>query len=126
MAFRVSHRCPDRACPRERGQATVEFALVLPLILFGLMAILQVGLVVRDQVAVVHAAREAARAASVDRDPAARDARRPAGAWRGRRSRSALAPGWVGRSASTSSTTPAPIFRWSARSSPIRTCTPTR
>lgn len=60
---------PGWACPRERGQATVEFALVLPLIVFGLLAILQVGLVVRDQVAVVHAAREAARAASVDRDP---------------------------------------------------------
>jgi hypothetical protein len=58
-----------RACPHERGQATVEFALVLPLIVFGLLAILQVGLVVRDQVAVIHAAREAARAASVDRDP---------------------------------------------------------
>ena len=42
---------------------------MLPLIVFGLLAILQVGLVVRDQVAVVHAAREAARAASVDRDP---------------------------------------------------------
>jgi hypothetical protein len=43
--------------------------LVLPLVVFGLMAVLQVGLVVRDQVAVVHAAREAARAAAVDRDP---------------------------------------------------------
>jgi len=61
-------RHPDWACPRERGQATVEFALVLPLIVFGLLAILQVGLVARDQVAVVHAAREAARAASVDPD----------------------------------------------------------
>ena len=60
---------PDGACPRERGQATVEFALVMPLIVFGLLAILQVGLVVRDQVAVIHAAREAARAASVDPDP---------------------------------------------------------
>ena len=62
---------PDRACPRERGQATVELALVLPLIVFALLAILQVGLVVRDQIAVVHAAREAARAASVDGDPGA-------------------------------------------------------
>jgi hypothetical protein len=61
--------CPGWACPRERGQATVEFALVLPLIVFALLAILQVGLVVRDQIAVVHAAREAARAASVDGDP---------------------------------------------------------
>jgi Flp pilus assembly protein TadG len=67
MVARVQR--PGRACPRERGQATVEFALVLPLIVFGLLAILQVGLVVRDQVAVVHAAREAARAASVDPDP---------------------------------------------------------
>jgi hypothetical protein len=76
VAARV--RRPDRACPRARGQATVELALVLPLVVFGLMAVLQVGLVVRDQVAVVHAAREAARAASVDRDPggAVRAARR--------------------------------------------------
>jgi Flp pilus assembly protein TadG len=69
MAARDPH--PGWACPRERGQATVEFALVLPLIVFALLAILQVGLVARDQVAVVHAAREAARAASVDRDPGA-------------------------------------------------------
>lgn len=54
-----------------RGQATVEFALVLPLLLLMTMLVLQVALVVRDQVAVVHAAREAARAASVDPDPRA-------------------------------------------------------
>lgn len=53
-----------------RGQATVEFAFVLPLLVLGLMAIVQTGLVVRDQLGVVHAAREAARAASVDADPA--------------------------------------------------------
>lgn len=52
------------------GQATVEFALVLPLVVMAMMALIQVGLVVRDQLAVVHAAREAARAASVDPDPA--------------------------------------------------------
>jgi Flp pilus assembly protein TadG len=69
MAARVPSRGPDRACLRTRGQATVELALVLPLVVFALLAILQVGLVVRDQVAVVHAAREAARAASVDPDP---------------------------------------------------------
>jgi len=57
------------ACPPERGQATVELALVLPLFVLGLMAILQVGLVVRDHVAIVHAAREAARAAAVEPDP---------------------------------------------------------
>ena len=54
----------------ERGQATVEFAFVLPLLVLALLAVIQVGLVVRDQLAVVHAAREAARAASVDPDPA--------------------------------------------------------
>jgi hypothetical protein len=69
VAARVPSRGPDRACLRTRGQATVELALVLPLVVFALLAILQVGLVVRDQVAVVHAAREAARAASVDPDP---------------------------------------------------------
>jgi Flp pilus assembly protein TadG len=54
---------------RERGQATVEFAFLLPLVVLAVLAIIQVGLVVRDQLGVVHAAREAARAASVDPDP---------------------------------------------------------
>lgn len=53
----------------ERGQATVEFALLLPLALAVLLAIVQAGLIVRDQIAVVHAAREAARAAAVDPNP---------------------------------------------------------
>jgi hypothetical protein len=54
---------------REGGQSTVEFALLLPMVAFAGLAVIQVALVVRDQVAVVHAAREAARAASVDPDP---------------------------------------------------------
>ena len=53
----------------ETGQATVEFALILPLVIFAALAIIQVGLLVRDHLAVVHAAREAVRAASVDADP---------------------------------------------------------
>lgn len=53
----------------ESGQATVEFAFLLPLALAVLLLIVQAGLVVRDQVAVVHAAREAARAAAVDPNP---------------------------------------------------------
>ncbi|MEX2099907.1 MAG: TadE family type IV pilus minor pilin [Acidimicrobiia bacterium] len=62
--------------PRRRGggsddgQATVEFAFLLPLVVLAALAVIQVGLVVRDQMGVVHAAREAARAASVDTDPA--------------------------------------------------------
>ena len=55
----------------DRGQATVEIALVLPVIAVLLLAVVQVGLVVRDQVLVTHAAREAARAAAVEPDPAA-------------------------------------------------------
>jgi hypothetical protein len=51
---------------RQRGQATVEVALLLPLLALLLLAVVQVGLVVRDQVLVTHAAREAARAAAVD------------------------------------------------------------
>jgi TadE-like protein len=54
---------------RERGQATVEFAFLLPLVVLSILAVIQVGLVVRDQLGVVHAARQAARAASVDPDP---------------------------------------------------------
>ena len=51
---------------QERGQATVEVALLLPLLALLLLAVIQVGLVVRDQVLITHAAREAARAAAVD------------------------------------------------------------
>lgn len=50
---------------KTRGQATVELALVLPLILGLLLLLAQVGLVLRDQLLVVHAAREGARAAAV-------------------------------------------------------------
>ena len=45
-------------------QATVELALVLPVVATLLLAVVQVGLVVRDQIRVTHAAREAARAAA--------------------------------------------------------------
>ena len=60
----------------EPGQAAVELALVLPLVAVVLLAVVQVGLIVRDEVLVVHAAREAARSAAVD--PAPDAARRAA------------------------------------------------
>lgn len=56
---------------RAAGQAAVEVALVTPVVALLLLGVVQVGLVVRDQVLVVHAAREAARAAAVDPSPAA-------------------------------------------------------
>lgn len=50
------------------GQAAVELVLVLPLVLVVTLAALQVALVARDQVLVVHAAREGARHAAVSPD----------------------------------------------------------
>src|SRR5437867_1181977 len=55
----------------ERGSATVEFALVLPLVLVVVLGLVQVGLVVRDRLLVEAAARAGARAAAVQDDPAA-------------------------------------------------------
>lgn len=53
---------------RERGSATVEFALVLPLVLLMALALVQVGLLVKDQVVVEEAARAGAREAAVTTD----------------------------------------------------------
>ena len=53
----------------ERGQATVELALVMPVVAVVAMALLDLGLVMRDNVLCVHAAREAARALAVGEDP---------------------------------------------------------
>lgn len=62
------------------GQATVELALVLPLVALLLLALVQAAIIARDQVLVTHAAREAAREAAVDADPgAARRAAQRAG-----------------------------------------------
>jgi Flp pilus assembly protein TadG len=55
----------------EAGQASVELALLLPVIVVLLLAVLQVGLLARDVVLVTHASREAARAAATDPDPGA-------------------------------------------------------
>lgn len=49
---------------RDRGQAAAEFAIALPFAVIAALAIGQVALVVRDQLAVELAAREAARAAA--------------------------------------------------------------
>ena len=53
---------------RQRGQATVELAIVLPVVVVLLLAVVQVGHVVRYRVVVVHTAREVARAAAVSPD----------------------------------------------------------
>jgi Flp pilus assembly protein TadG len=53
---------------RSAGQSTVEFALVLPLFFALLALLLQIALVARNEVMVVHAARAAVREASVTSD----------------------------------------------------------
>ncbi len=58
-------RSPANCDRRDRGQATVELALCLPLLFMFLLGIVQLVVIVRDQLAVQLAAREAARAASV-------------------------------------------------------------
>jgi hypothetical protein len=62
-----------RAAPRrpDGGQATVELALVLPLLAVLMLVLIQAVVLARDQLLVTHAAREAARAAAVDPDPGA-------------------------------------------------------
>jgi Flp pilus assembly protein TadG len=57
--------------PTDRGQAVVELAMCLPLVCLLLLGVVQVAVVVRDQLVVQHAAREAARAAAVSASPAA-------------------------------------------------------
>ena len=49
----------------------VEFALVLPLVLLVVLAIVEVAVVARTQLEVVNAAREGAREAATNPDPAA-------------------------------------------------------
>jgi TadE-like protein len=71
MRTRCGSRGRRSVCRREGGQATVELALVLPLVVGLLLAIVQAGVLARDQILVTHAAREAVRAAAVDDDPAA-------------------------------------------------------
>lgn len=56
---------------RESGQATIELALLLPVLVFLALVIVQMGLLASDNVRLWHAAREAARVGSVDDDPAA-------------------------------------------------------
>lgn len=61
---------PPRTAQDDGGQATVELALALPLVCMLLIAVVQVAVIGRDQLAVQLAAREAARAAAVSADAA--------------------------------------------------------
>ena len=50
----------------DRGQATVEFALVLPLLVIVIAGVIWVGQLMSTQVQLENAAREGARAAAVE------------------------------------------------------------
>jgi TadE-like protein len=62
---------------RAGGQATVEFALALPVIVLALLLVIQLALVARSQILVVNAARAGARAAAVGESPAGAAATTP-------------------------------------------------
>lgn len=65
---------------RERGQSTVELVLVLPVVVVAMLAVVQIGVIGHQYLAVWHAARESARAAAVAPDhPTARAAALTAG-----------------------------------------------
>ncbi|MEO6653527.1 MAG: TadE/TadG family type IV pilus assembly protein [Ilumatobacteraceae bacterium] len=55
---------------RDRGQAAVEFAIALPLVVVLVLGVIQVAVVARDQIAIELAARAGARAAAVAAAPA--------------------------------------------------------
>lgn len=59
------HVAPTTA-RHDEGQATVEFALLMPFLVLLLMCIVQTALVARDAVLVSHAARVGARVAAVE------------------------------------------------------------
>jgi len=55
----------------QNGQSTVEFALVLPVVLILILGLLQVAVLARDQITVLGAAREGVREAIVTSDEGA-------------------------------------------------------
>ncbi len=63
-------RHPTRRLRGGRGQASVEFALALPIVVVMAAGLVVVGAAVRNELAVELAAREGARAAAVSDTPA--------------------------------------------------------
>ena len=68
--MRPAPRChaaaPASISRDQRGTAAVEFALVLPIVLAIVLALVQVGLLVRDRLLVESAVRSGARTAAVE------------------------------------------------------------
>jgi Flp pilus assembly protein TadG len=71
---------PPERCD-ERGSATVEFALLLPILLIVLLAVVQVGVLASDRLLLAQAVRAGAREAAIqESEEAVRDAALAAGA----------------------------------------------
>lgn len=85
----------------ERGSAVVEFALVIPLILVLILGIVEVAVVARSELQLIHAAREGARqaATSPDTGRAAAAVRRSLGVLGSRARVSVSRPSGVGEQA---------------------------
>jgi Flp pilus assembly protein TadG len=64
-----SRRRPEEAArgvaDRERGSAVVEFALLLPILLLLVLALMQVGVLARDRLLLAQASRAGAREAAI-------------------------------------------------------------
>jgi Flp pilus assembly protein TadG len=71
----------------DAGQTTAELAVVFPVVVLLALTLVQAALVLRDDLVLTDAAREGARAASLDADPA-----------RAQRAVSAILPGAILRS----------------------------
>ncbi|MFA5891944.1 MAG: TadE/TadG family type IV pilus assembly protein, partial [Actinomycetota bacterium] len=86
-----SHSVPATA----RGSVSVEFAAVLPLVAISMLLVAQVGVLVVEELSVLHAAREGARAAAIYNDDArARDVVLQAGNLDPERARIQIDPAW--------------------------------
>src|SRR4030067_3290821 len=60
--------------PRDqRGASVVEFAIILPLVVWLIFGIMEIGFVLYDKTMITHASREGARAGIIFRVPAVAD-----------------------------------------------------
>ena len=100
----------------ERGSSVVEFALTIPLVLILLLGIVEVAIVARTEIQLVHAAREGARqaATSPNTSDAANAVRRALGGAGSRARISVSRPSTIGAPARVTVSMPyrvaAPVF----------------
>lgn len=67
--MRIQQHAPAGGSSREAGQGLVELALVTPILVFLIMAIVQFAFVLESQMGITNAVREAARRAAADPSP---------------------------------------------------------